>query len=397
VRAVLQGSTRPGIAGVHAASLVIPVADARSGAKIDGTRSRYIHDHAIVLVEDPGVTEHMIRLGIIGVGKMGLSHFAIANAHPQAAVVAVCDTSRYVLSVLEKYAAVEAYRDYQEMIDRGRLDAVFVATPTATHFPCAKFALERNLHVFVEKPLTLSPAESLSLAELAREHRRVNQVGFHNRFIGTFQEARRLVRAGALGTVTNVHGSAFGPVVVKEQGSTWRSRKSEGGGCLHDYACHVVDLMNFTVGPPSGVVGARLQTIFSRDVEDAVYALLAYPDGASGILETNWSDDTQRKMSTTLTISGTKGKLVADRQELKVYLRAEAGFEGYEAGWNTRYITGLQKPVDFYLRGEEYSEQVASFISAILAGDLEHENSFMSAYQTDRVLDHIVQADKLRA
>jgi scyllo-inositol 2-dehydrogenase (NADP+) len=338
----------------------------------------------------------MVRIGIIGVGKMGLSHYAIANAHSQASVVAVCDTSRYVLSVLEKYAAVEAYGDYQTMIERGRLDAVFVATPTATHFPCARYALEHGLHVFVEKPLTLSPTESLALAELARERKRVNQVGFHNRFIGTFQEARRLVRAGALGAVTNVHGSAYGQVVVKEQGSTWRSRKSEGGGCLHDYACHVIDLMNFVVGPPSGVAGARLQTVFSRDVEDAVYALLDYPEGASGVLETNWSDDTQRKMSTTLTVSGTRGKLVADRQELKVYLRSEAGSEGYQEGWNTRYITDLQRPVDFYLRGEEYSDQIASFVAAIQAGDLDHENSFASAYQTDRVLDLIVQADKAR-
>ena len=62
-------------------------------------------------------------------------------------------------------------------------------------------------------------------------------------------------------------------------------------------------------------------------------------------------------MTTTITIHGTGGKLVVDRQELKVYLREPRGFEDYVEGWNTRYITGLQKPVDFYLRGEEYSAQ----------------------------------------
>jgi predicted dehydrogenase len=167
---------------------------------------------------------------------------------------------------------------------------------------------------------------------MAIERKKVNQVGFHNRFIGTFQEAARLIRAGALGEVSNIHGSAFGQVVIKEQNRTWRARRSEGGGCLHDYASHVIDLMNFLVGPPAEVRGATLQTIFSQDVEDAVSAVFAYPGGASGILETNWSDETYRKMSTTVTVHGTKGKLVVDRQELKVYLREGAEFERYVEG-----------------------------------------------------------------
>jgi len=333
-----------------------------------------------------------IRVGIIGAGKMGISHFAIVRAHPDAEVVAVCDTSRYVLSVLRKYAAVDTYLSYQKMIDQARLDAVIIATPTSTHFPCARYALERNQHLFVEKPLTLSPAESRTLADLAAQRGRVCQVGFHNRFIGTFREARRLIQAGLLGKFTAIKGTAFGQVVLKEQGSTWRSRKAEGGGCLHDYACHVVDLMNFLVGPPARVVGARLQRIFSADVEDAVHALLGYPDGATGVLETNWSDETYRKMSTTITVEGTQGKLIADRQELKVYLRAGVPTPDYGEGWTTRYITELQRPVRFYLRGEEYSAQIDAFVSAVRAGDMTHENSFASAYQTDRVLDLIIQA-----
>jgi len=335
-----------------------------------------------------------VRVGIVGAGKMGISHYAIVNAHRNASVVAVCDTSSYVLSVLRKYTGVETYDSYEKMIDQAGLDAVLVATPTATHFPCAKYALEKNLHLFVEKPLTLSPADSRSLSELAIQRKRVNQVGFHNRFIGTFQEARRLVRAGALGEVSNLNGSAFGQVVVKEQSSTWRSKKTEGGGCLHDYACHVVDLMNFIAGTPDGVRGARMQSVFSKDVEDAVYAIFSYPSGMSGVLETNWSDETFRKMSTTITASGTRGKLVVDRQELKLYLRGGGRFDGYEEGWTTRYITDLQKPVDFYLRGEEYSAQIDAFVQAIESGNLAHENSFASAYETDRVLDWIAEADR---
>src|SRR5882724_1731354 len=344
---------------------------------------------------ETGVPQSMsIRIGIVGAGKMGLSHFAIANALPDTAVVAVCDTSRYVISVLNKYAGVQTFVGYKEMIDQARPDAVIIATPTSTHFECAKYALERDIHLFVEKPLTLSPADSRALSELAIQRRRINQVGFHNRFIGTFQEAQRLVCAGALGKVSNIHGSAFGQVVVKEPNRTWRTSKSEGGGCLHDYASHVIDLMNFLVGPPTRVEGASLQTIFSQNVDDAVSAVFAHAGDVSGILETNWSDDSYRKMTTTVTIHGTGGKLIVDRQELKVYLREPRGFEDYVEGWNMRYITGLQKPVGFYLRGEEYSAQLEAFTEAIRADNMAHENSFASAYETDRVVDLILQANK---
>jgi len=335
----------------------------------------------------------VIRVGLVGAGKMGLSHYAILGAHPRVTVAAVCDSATYLTSTLKKYTGVETFKDYHKMFDSARLDCIVIATPSASHFQIASDALERGLHVFVEKPLCLDPDQSRKLAQLAQGRQRANQVGYHNRFIGTFRETRRLVRAGALGEVYHVSGSAFGQVVIRpKSGNTWRSQKSEGGGCLHDYASHVVDLMNFVVGPPERVLGAHLRSIFSRDVEDAVYATFHYPGGASGQIETNWSDDSHRKMSTTITVYGTKGKIIVDRQECRVYLRQGAEFERYQSGWTIRYITDLQEPVAYYLRGEEYTAQIDAFVDAVEAKTDGHENSFASAAETDQVIEMIVSA-----
>jgi predicted dehydrogenase len=335
----------------------------------------------------------MLKVGLIGVGKMGLSHHAILGAHPDVQVSAICDSATYITSTLRKHVPVETFKDYRKMVDSAGLDCVFVATPSSTHFDAASYALDRGLHVFVEKPLCLDPEQSKRLADLAKAKSRANQVGYHNRFIGTFQETRRLVRAGAVGDVYHITGTAFGQVVIRPKtGSTWRTKKAEGGGCLHDYASHVIDLMNFVVGPPEKVIAAQLQSIYSRDVEDAVYAQFSYRGGATGQLETNWSDETYRKMSTTIVVYGTKGKIVTDRQECRVYLKADAPFENLTAGgWTTRYITELQAPVAFYLRGEEYTAQIDAFVSAAQRGNAEHENSFASAYETDRVVDDIMK------
>jgi predicted dehydrogenase len=335
----------------------------------------------------------MVRAGIVGVGKMGISHYAILGAHPRVEVRSICDSATYLTSALRKHARVTTFKDHREMIDAGGLDCVVVATPTATHFEAASYALERDLHVFVEKPLCLDPAQSRSLADAARARRRVNQVGYHNRFLGTFREARRLVRAGAIGEVRHVTGAAFGPVVVRPRtGLTWRARRAQGGGCLHDYASHVVDLMCFLAGPPEAVLGAHLTRVHSRDVEDAVAATFRWPGGASGQLEANWSDESQRKMTTTVAAYGTRGKIVADRQELRVWLREAAPREGYGPGWTCRSITELQPATAFYLRGEEYSAQLDAFVDAVERGDVDHENSFASAWETDRVIELVARA-----
>lgn len=339
----------------------------------------------------------MKKVGIVGLGKMGISHFALLNAHPDVDLVAAADSNGFLTSALKKHTKTRMFKDYREMLDNTELDALLVATPTKFHFEITKDALERGLHVFVEKPFTLTIDEGKALVDLAREKGAVNQVGFHNHFVGTFAEVRRLVKAGAIGEPFHVAGEAYGQVVTKPQTATWRSKKSEGGGCLHDYASHVVDLMNWVVGPPARVLGAHLSSIFSEAVDDAVYATFDYGHGLSGQLTTNWSDTSYRKMTTRITVCGKKGKIVADRQEVQVFLSKGASFENYGEGWTIRYITDLQAPVWFYLRGEEYSSQIDTFVQNVKTGNTEGENTFASAYATDVVLDLIQKANETRS
>ncbi len=333
----------------------------------------------------------MLRTGIVGIGKMGLSHLALARAHDDLDVVAICDSQGFLLSAVKSQTGIAGYKDVSRMFDEQQLDCVFVATPTSSHFDLGMAALESGISPFLEKPLTLSAAQSTALAETATAKGLTNQVGYHNRFIGTFVEAARLVREGAIGDVHHVDGRAFGQVVTKKTGGggTWRSDKKAGGGCLHDYACHVIDLMNFVVGKPEQVIGAKLSSVYSTGVEDLVNALFVYPNGATGSLETNWSDDSYRKMTTTIEVFGSAGKIVADRQECRLFLRDGHSFEGFEPGWNIRYITELQPPVWFYIRGEEYSAQVDSFARSAAAGATDGVNSFASAAEADWVVEEI--------
>ena len=308
----------------------------------------------------------MLRAGIIGLGKMGLSHQSIANAHPEIELKAVCDTSSYVLDILAKYTGVKTYTDYKKMFTEEALDCVFVATPSRYHAEVVTAALERGLHVFCEKPFALDPNSGYRLAALAESKGLVNQVGYHYRFIAAFNEAKRLLDQKVIGKLHHVRVEAYGPVVLRPKGSTWRSQKSEGGGCLFDYSCHAIDLVNYLVGRPISVSGTVLNSVFSSDVDDEIYSTFQFGEGFYGQLATNWSDESFRKMSVKLSFWGDNGRINVDRQELQIYIRTlPESLEGFETGWNTRYTTELTAPVWFYVRGEEYSAQIDHFVHCI--------------------------------
>ncbi|HVY75001.1 MAG TPA: Gfo/Idh/MocA family oxidoreductase [Puia sp.] len=332
----------------------------------------------------------MIRTGIIGLGKMGISHCAILGANPDVNLVAVCDSSSLVLEGFKKYSRFECFSDYRKMINESNLEALIVATPTKFHEEMVSFALQNNIHVFCEKPFSLDINGGRALAELARRRQLVNQVGYHNRFIGTFNEVSKILQSSILGEIYHFVGESYGPVVLKEKSGTWRSEKGQGGGCLYDYASHTIDLIGFLLAKPVAVAGTQMKSIFSRDVEDAVYSNLTLANGLSGHLSVNWSDETYRKMTTQITLLGKKGKVIADATELKIFLKEENEAFGLSKGWTVKNIVDLTPGVSFNLRGEEYTEQLDHFIQAILTKNLQTRSSFESALATDELIRQLI-------
>lgn len=336
--------------------------------------------------------DQKVRIGVVGLGKMGLSHFAMVNAHPRVETIA-CDGAGFMVDVLARNIGTTIYRDYDTMLDRERLDAVVIATPSRLHAPMTTAALERDLHVFCEKPFCLDWADSERLTQLAVDKARVAQVGYHYRYVAAFREMKRILDTGALGRITHVLAEAYGPVVLRPKRSTWRSQKSEGGGCLYDYAAHPLNLLNWFFGAPTQVAGSVLTPIFSDEIDDQVTATLGWDDGPTAQVAVNWSDESHRKMTTRITMIGTNGRIFADRQECQVYLRApDPGLPGYGAGWTVKYTTELTEDPWFYLRGEEYSAQLADFIGAVADGKGKAvENDFASAAQTDRTMAMMIE------
>jgi predicted dehydrogenase len=324
---------------------------------------------------------------------MGLSHFSIINAHNDVKVVGVCDSSGYILDILGKYTGVDTYVDFGMMLESANVEAAVISTPSSFHATMVRECLERGIHVFCEKPFCLDPDDSIALAALAREKGLVTQVGYHNRHLATFAEVKRILDLGVLGKVTHVLAEAYGPVVLKPKGSTWRSKKAEGGGALYDYAAHPADLLTWYFGRPESVSGTVLGQVFSAETEDEVFTTLMWPGGLSGHLSVSWSDESQRKMTTRISIWGTNGRIFVDRQEIQIYLRdAALAPQGYGKGWTVRYTTDLTSEVSFYVRGEEYSAQLDTWVRRIGENALSGIADFAEASVTDELLHAILNS-----
>ena len=335
----------------------------------------------------------MIRTAMVGLGKMGLSHLAIVRAHPEVNLVAGCDATAYLTDILSKHAGLKCYADFDRMLASEQLDALVIATPSKLHAGMVEKALERGLNVFCEKPFVLDVSDGERLVALAESKALVNQVGFYPLSLRPAPSRRR---RGSCAAEPSARSTTCVPKPMARSYCARRARpgvrrRSEGGGALYDSACHAIDLVNFIAGVPDAVAGVARHGIFSRDVDDEVYATFYYPGGASGQLSVNWSDESFRKMSTKISVWGTNGRITADRQECQIFLREpHAAVESPGKGWTVRYTTDLSEEVWYYLRGEEYSAQIDYFVKSIQTHRTTGENTFRSALDADRVVAMIL-------
>jgi predicted dehydrogenase len=333
----------------------------------------------------------MIRIGFVGFGRMGITHLSILNTHPSVKVAAVCDQSGTMLKLVGKHINLPTYTDYRKMIDEAGLDCVVISTPTDSHGEVIKSAIDKNLHIFVEKPFTLTAEEGQEVLAHLGNKPLVNQVGYVNRFNEVFMEVKRLLNAGIIGDVKNIISEMYSATVLKDTKSGWRSKKTLGGGCLYECASHCIDLTVYLAGQPDRIVGSIMQSIYSSEVEDLVSSTFIYRDGGSGAIMVNWSDETYRKPVNILKIFGTGGRIIADKHAFKVYLKKANEANSFEKGWTTRYITDFGKSVRFYLRGNEFTRQLDYFVDCVERGARENISSFAEALKTDIIMGEITK------
>ncbi len=125
-----------------------------------------------------------IRVGIIGIGSFSASnHVPHLEETGKAEIAAVCRRNRELLEIAGNALGVDhTYTDWHQMIDQAELDAVVVSTPNNMHAECAAAAMEKGLHVLVEKPMALSSKDASKLIAVSQQKGRILAVGYNYRY-----------------------------------------------------------------------------------------------------------------------------------------------------------------------------------------------------------------------
>lgn len=331
-----------------------------------------------------------VKFSIIGMGRMGITHYSIINSHPDIEIESVADPSALILSMIKKYLPVKTFKDYNELLEQTAPDALLVCTPPNLHFPIIRKAASKGVHVFVEKPFTTKFSEASELTKLFSGNQLVNQVGYVNRFNDIFVKTKELIDAGVIGKIIRFKSEMFSCTITNsDEGSGWRASRESGGGAVFEMASHAIDLVNFLVGKPDKIAGSSLNQIYSKNVEDAVSSTFLYKNGISGTLYINWSDTSYRKPTNKMELFGHGGRILADQHSLKIFLNKPNAKYNLRQGWNTIYITDVFKPVPFYVRGNEFTRQLYHFVDCIRGKETTNQCSFADGANTLEVIEHI--------
>ena len=305
---------------------------------------------------------------IVGGGKMGLSHMAILNRLLDKGAVALCESSwlsRYVFGKL----GITTFKSLDAALqDPTRWRGAVVATPTASHFPIAQALLQHGIPCFIEKPLTLNPALSQTLADLQQDQGTLVQMGLVTRFIQPFVRLRQITRLGMLGRPLRYRARMMGNVVTQPDNGSWRTDFQRGGGCLNEYGPHLLDLCRSIFGEVQSLESAKYGQVHSTRGDDSFEIAWTHAAGTQATLWLDWCDTIRRKSAMNFEVDFERGQVRANNAELSVQLHSGALVDPAHQAVLDAPV--LPYPVNFYLRGEEFSLQLEIFLQRVLGRPL---------------------------
>jgi predicted dehydrogenase len=310
-----------------------------------------------------------LRLGVIGLGNIGQQHIK----HIQSGAVENCVITALASRgecLLATQINAKHFTDYRELIDSGLCDAVLIATPTMSHLEMGLYALNKGLHVLMEKPLGLSISQGQELLGAA-DPEQVFALMLNQRVAPVFAKMKSVMDSGTLGELQRTHWTMtnwFRPEVYF-QVSDWRATwHGEGGGLLLNQCIHNIDIFQWLTGMPVAVKGfCGFGKYHNIEVEDEATAYFEYANGATGVFvgSTGEAPGVNR-----LDIVGDKGMLSFDGERLLLTENSPSTSQ-YNQQTTDMFGQPSNKQIDVTPKESvnQHAIVINNFVQAILQGE----------------------------
>lgn len=320
-----------------------------------------------------------LKVGVVGLGKMGILHASILNTLPNVELTALCDKSSLIRKVCKKlFKGLHLEADLENLSDL-ELDIVYVTTPIPSHFAVAQSIYQNKIaqNVFIEKPLAKNFDESRNLCQLAASSSGINMVGYMKRFAVTFRKAKDLLDNFVLGDLISFDAHAYSSDFF---GTDQSSKACNArGGVLRDLGAHVIDLslwffdaleVDYSKPEKSGD--------FSSD--DPIMFNVKSSEGLEGKFNVSWFKPNYRMPEFGIEIEGSKGRISVNDDQVQLKLENKE-----PVNW---YRHDLKDNVGFQLGGPEYYREDEYFVKSVLGASMVTPN-FFDASKVDSIIDHV--------
>lgn len=226
----------------------------------------------------------IVKLGLIGAGWMTRQHLLALQAIPWMKAAGIMSRTKAKAEALAAEFTIPLCADtIEELIERGKLDALMVLVDVEQMFPVTKQAIPYRLPLFIEKPAGMFPEDNRKLAEMAKAHGVRTMVGFNRRYYSIFHKGMKLIKE---------HGPLLG-VMVEGHERMWRVReggkfsKEELDNWIYANSVHTIDLLRFFGGEVTQW-HSLTQRRFAEAHGDQFTAIMEFDSGATGEYISHW-------------------------------------------------------------------------------------------------------------
>ncbi len=331
----------------------------------------------------------MLRIGIIGMGKMGMIRMEAVHASGKGRVAMAFDVD------CKEIPGLAWAKDPMEIIASPTIDAVFIATPNHQNRPLTIAAMEHGKHVFCEKPPALTGAEVEEIRAVESRTHRTLMYGFNHRHHESIRVMKRLVDSGSYGRLLWMRGR-YGKSVDKNYFSTWRaSRDLAGGGILLDQGIHMLDLFLLLAGEFDEVQAMVSSLYWKLDgIEDNVFANLR--NRSTGVVASLHSTMTQWRHLFSLEVFLERGHIVLNG------LKTSSGSYGDEVLSVARNrgvapaATWQDEERTVFHIDNSWVDETDAFLQSVIQGTPVGTGSSKDALKVMRLIDTIYQSEPHR-
>jgi predicted dehydrogenase len=238
----------------------------------------------------------------------------------------ICDLNEKVLAAHKAACKdVEVTTDSNQIFNDPEIQAVVIATDAPSHYRLARQAIDAGKHVFVEKPMTLSPADAEDLVKRADAGKRVLMVGHLLEYHPCVLQLREMVDKGQLGALRYMYCQRLNLGVVRKDENAWWS-----------LAPHDVSIILFIMQAEPVTVTAQGQAYLQKGVEDVVFAQLKFADGRMAHIHVSWFDPHKVRK---ITLVGTDKMATFDDMDASEKMRI------YDKGVSVGSVVGYDQAI----------------------------------------------------